>query len=195
MPVLATTSRHKKPYRQPITCSARRRPAPDGKLVALGDGYPAQLQRRNQQAGDEQGEKTRLGRMPMAPKPLYEPEVVARAIVHAAQRPQREIPIEGSAALFILGQRFAPAVMDFVLSRDFMMFAQQQTELANRGVDNLDRSSSGVGQTHSQRLESSTKVSSVKQRSYFTEVVWQQPLVKRGLLAGGVAALVWRLLR
>lgn len=47
----------------------------------------------------------------------YAPEVVARTIVHAAQHPQREIPVGGSALSFILGQRFAPALMDKMMAR------------------------------------------------------------------------------
>jgi NAD(P)-dependent dehydrogenase (short-subunit alcohol dehydrogenase family) len=142
-----------------------------------------------------QNARTKLDRMPMPPKPLYAPQVVARAIVHAAQRPQREVPVGGSAAMFILGQRFAPALMDLLLSRNVALHDQQLTELPNLGEDNLDRASGGGGEAHSSRLESSEKVHSIKDRSYFTELVWQRPRVLRGLLAGGAIALARRLLR
>jgi NAD(P)-dependent dehydrogenase (short-subunit alcohol dehydrogenase family) len=137
---------------------------------------------------------TKLPRMPMPPKPLYAPETVARAIVHVAGHPrgQREVPVGGSAAMFLLGQRFAPALMDFVLSRRNGMADQQQTELSPVDGDNLVRPAD-PHTTGSKRLESSSKVGSVKKRSYVTELVWQHPMAKRAVLLaglGGAAALV-----
>lgn len=139
--------------------------------------------------------RSKLGRLPRAPKPLYAPEVVARAIVQAARRPQREIPVGGSAALFLLGQRFMPGVMDFLLTRDAVMFDQQVTELPDVPEDNLDRPSTGPGRPASDRLESSDKVGRIKPRSLFTEIVWQRPAVKRALVGGALGAVAWGVLR
>lgn len=137
--------------------------------------------------------RTRLPRMPMPPKPLYAPEVVARAIVYAARHPRaREIPVGGSATMFILGQRFAPTVMDFLFSRKSTLLDQQQTELPTAHEDNLDGPPPGVQQTRSRQLESSNKIRKIKERSLFTEVVWQHPTVKRALAMtamGGATAV------
>lgn len=133
--------------------------------------------------------RNRLPRMPMPPKPLYGPEVVARAIVYAARHPRaREIPVGGSAAMFILGQRFAPAVMDFLFSRKPALLNQQQTELPAVPEDNLDGPPAEPQQTRSWRLESSKKIRKIKERSLFTELVWQHPMIKRALVMTATAS-------
>lgn len=53
---------------------------------------------------------TRLGVEPHAPQPIYEPEIVARAIVDAAERPQPEIIVGGGGAALIALKRFAPRI-------------------------------------------------------------------------------------
>jgi hypothetical protein len=142
--------------------------------------------------------RTRLPRMPIAPKPLYAPETVARAITEIARRPRgREVPVGGSAALFILGQRFAPGLMDFLLSRSKALLDAQQTELPAVAEDNLDGPPTGPQEASSARLESSDKVHRVRQRSRTTELVWLHPAVKRTLVAtgaGGAAILGCRAL-
>jgi NAD(P)-dependent dehydrogenase (short-subunit alcohol dehydrogenase family) len=135
--------------------------------------------------------KTKLEHLPKPPPPLYAPEVVARTIVHAARHPQREIPVGGSAAQFILGQRFAPALMDFLLSRRVSAVKGQQTDQPNPGTHNLEEPQ-GPG-TARGRVEDS--VSSVKERSPFTELVWQRPAVKRALIGAVIAALGWAVAR
>lgn len=134
---------------------------------------------------------TKLPDLPKPPPPLYAPDVVARAIVHAAQHPQRELPVGGSAAQFILGQRFAPALMDWALSRRFAAVKGQQSGQPNPGTDNLGAPLPGG--TERGRIERS--VSKVKERSRFTELVWQRPAVKRGLVGAAAAALAWAVAR
>jgi NADP-dependent 3-hydroxy acid dehydrogenase YdfG len=134
---------------------------------------------------------TKLEHLPKPPPPLYAPEVVARAIVHAAAHPQREIPVGGSAAQFILGQRFAPALMDFLLSRRFTAVKGQLTDQPNPGADNLEQAQGPA--TARGRVEKS--FSSVKERSPFTELVWQRPAVRRALVGAGLAALGWSIAR
>jgi short-subunit dehydrogenase len=50
------------------------------------------------------------------PPPAYSPELVADAILHAAQHPRREIVVGGVGALQILGERMAPHLLDKVSS-------------------------------------------------------------------------------
>jgi hypothetical protein len=99
--------------------------------------------------------------------------------------------VGGSAAQFILGQRFAPALMDFLLSRRVSAVKGQQTDQPNPGTHNLEEPQ-GPG-TARGRVEDS--VSSVKERSPFTELVWQRPAVKRALIGAGIAALGWAVAR
>jgi NAD(P)-dependent dehydrogenase (short-subunit alcohol dehydrogenase family) len=135
--------------------------------------------------------RTKLERLPKPPPPLYAPEVVARAILHASEHPQRELPVGGSAAQFMVGQRFAPSLMDWLLSRRFAAVKAQQTDLPNPPSDNLG----GPVPGGSERGAVQQSVSSVKERSLFTELVWQRPAVKRGLIGAALAAIGWAVAR
>ncbi|ACA18627.1 short-chain dehydrogenase/reductase SDR [Methylobacterium sp. 4-46] len=51
-------------------------------------------------------------REPMLPPPVYPPEEVANAILHAAVHPQRDIFVGGAGKLFVMGKEFAPGAYD-----------------------------------------------------------------------------------
>jgi hypothetical protein len=59
-------------------------------------------------------------RMPGHPRPvppIYQPEVIARAVLDAARRPRREAWVGWSAAKAIIGQRLVPGLLDRYLAR------------------------------------------------------------------------------
>jgi NAD(P)-dependent dehydrogenase (short-subunit alcohol dehydrogenase family) len=62
-----------------------------------------------------------LNRLPNHPQPvppIYQPEVVARAILHAAEHPRRrEYWVGGSTVGTLLGDKFAPGLLDRYLAR------------------------------------------------------------------------------
>ncbi len=69
--------------------------------------------------------------------PIYQPEVAARAIVHAAEHPERkEYWVGGMTAATIMGQRAVPALLDRYLARTGVK-SQLTTEKAPTGVSNL----------------------------------------------------------
>lgn len=55
-----------------------------------------------------------MEREPTLPPPIYAPEVVARAILHAAVHPQRDIYIGGAAKLMAATKEFAPGAFDYL---------------------------------------------------------------------------------
>lgn len=57
--------------------------------------------------------------------PIYQPEVIARAVLYAARRHPRELWIAGSAIKAIVGQRFLPGLADRYLGR--VGYRAQQT--------------------------------------------------------------------
>lgn len=59
------------------------------------------------------------------PKPLYAPELVAEAILSAAEHPRRDIYVGATAKLMSLGARFAPRWLDRYLEQS--MFQQQRS--------------------------------------------------------------------
>src|SRR5215471_15945567 len=63
--------------------------------------------------------------VPALPPPLYAPEVVARVIVHCAERPVRDVVVGGSGRVQIAVGRMAPRLADQYLER--LLFDQQKT--------------------------------------------------------------------
>lgn len=59
--------------------------------------------------------RTKIGTLPQAPPPMYQPGIVAKAICAAAQKPIPEIIVGGGGLLFALGKRFAPHPTDAFL--------------------------------------------------------------------------------
>src|SRR3954464_12983858 len=49
-----------------------------------------------------------MEREPTLPPPIYRPEEVANAILHAAVHPQRDIFVGGGGRLLVMGKEFAP---------------------------------------------------------------------------------------
>ncbi|MFJ8806658.1 SDR family oxidoreductase [Streptomyces sp. NPDC102490] len=61
---------------------------------------------------------TRLPRHPRPVAPVYQPEVAARAVLHAADHPERRVYwVGGSTVATLLGQKFAPGLLDRYLAR------------------------------------------------------------------------------
>lgn len=69
--------------------------------------------------------RTKLGVKPMGMPPFYEPEVLADAIVYAAEHPTREIIAGGAGKLMISLQKLAPQLFDTLMERSG--FAGQRT--------------------------------------------------------------------
>jgi NAD(P)-dependent dehydrogenase (short-subunit alcohol dehydrogenase family) len=73
--------------------------------------------------------KSRLPNLPQPVPPIYEPEVGARVILHAARTssPRREYWVGGSTVKAIVGQKFIPGVLDLYLGKTGYK-AQQRAE-------------------------------------------------------------------
>jgi hypothetical protein len=80
---------------------------------------------------------SKLRRHPQPIPPIYQPEVAARAIVYAAEHPERkEYWVGASTAATLLAQRVAPALVDRYLARTGVS-SQQTDEKPPSGVSNL----------------------------------------------------------
>jgi NAD(P)-dependent dehydrogenase (short-subunit alcohol dehydrogenase family) len=70
---------------------------------------------------------SRLPRKAQPVPPIYQPEIPARAILYAADHPKRrEYWVGGSTVLTLLGDKFAPGLLDRYLART--AFGSQQTD-------------------------------------------------------------------
>jgi NAD(P)-dependent dehydrogenase (short-subunit alcohol dehydrogenase family) len=74
--------------------------------------------------------KSTLPDHPMPVAPIYQPEVGARALVHAAEHPRRSMWVGLSTAYTVLGNRAIPALLDRYLARTG--YSGQQSPQDNR---------------------------------------------------------------
>ncbi len=61
--------------------------------------------------------RQKLGLQPQPVPPIYQPELVAEAILYCAERPQRELPVSWAAQKLLWGQKLSPRAGDLVLRR------------------------------------------------------------------------------
>ncbi len=70
--------------------------------------------------------RSRLPNHPQPVPPIFQPEVIARAVLYVADHPTRELWVGWSAVKAILGQKLAPGLLDRYLGR--MGYSAQQTD-------------------------------------------------------------------
>ncbi|MEW6494219.1 MAG: SDR family oxidoreductase [Cyanobacteriota bacterium] len=64
--------------------------------------------------------RTKLGVKPMGMPPIYQPHLVAEAILRAAEHPTRDVVVGGAGKMMLLGQRLSPHLMDtYMLATGF----------------------------------------------------------------------------
>lgn len=81
--------------------------------------------------------RNRLPRHPRPVPPVYQPELMAKAVLHAIEHPARELWVGWPTVKAILGQKLIPGLLDGYLGR--MAYDAQQTDrLQHRHQDNLD---------------------------------------------------------
>jgi NAD(P)-dependent dehydrogenase (short-subunit alcohol dehydrogenase family) len=112
--------------------------------------------------------------------PIYEPEVAARAILHAAKHPRRELFVGWPTLLAVWGQKFVPNVMDWWLGRTGFKSQQTDEPLPDR-PDNLD---APVDEDQDRGAHGRFDARA-KERSLQLELS-----LHRGLVAGAAAAVV-----
>lgn len=61
--------------------------------------------------------RTKIGVKPVGAPPIYQPSVVAEAILYAAEHPVRDILAGGAAKGIVQGQRLSPRMLDAALTR------------------------------------------------------------------------------
>lgn len=119
------------------------------------------------------------GKTPRPIAPVYQPQVVAEAIIHASEHPKREIFAGGAGKGMDLGGRFAPGLVDFFLRRGNAGERVQQEEKPDDGVDNLFEPVEGPGETTGRWSGES------RAKSFYTSVI--ETRRARAALVGALA--------
>ncbi|MGI8422668.1 MAG: SDR family oxidoreductase [Chloroflexota bacterium] len=132
--------------------------------------------------------RSKLGVKPQPVAPVYEPRVVAQAIVHAAERPQRNITVGGAGKALSVLQRVSEGALDRYMSQGRRMEGQQKSADPDDGRDNVFEASVGRGSVTGSfgRHSSST--------SFYTTALEQHPRRKAllGLAAAGAGLVLLR---
>src|SRR3954447_10634076 len=89
--------------------------------------------------------RSKLGVKPMPIPPIYEPRVVAEALVFACVHPRREIVVGGAGKALVLGERLSASLLDRYMLFRGQMFNKQKTTQPDDGQDNLFQPSRGSG--------------------------------------------------
>jgi short-subunit dehydrogenase len=129
--------------------------------------------------------------LPMQPKnppPLYAPEIVAEAILHAAERPVRELTVGGSGRLLEALDHWLPGTMDRIMAQFLPRMQQSGTPARDRAP--------GLYTAAGEARERSGDAHFVFERSAYTAAA-RYPLAMLGmaLLAAGALAFAGGLLR
>jgi short-subunit dehydrogenase len=118
--------------------------------------------------------RSKMGVRPDPVSIVYDPRVVARAIVRAVERPRRDVYVGGIGRALALGQRLSPRAVDAYMQQNGRMWREQITNEPDHDESNLYRSPE----------ESSIDgkfVGRARRRSVYTEVTSSPGL--KGVLA------------
>ena len=70
--------------------------------------------------------KTRMPRQPQPVPPIYQPEVIAKAIVWASRHRRRELWVGWPTVKAIVGEQFIPGLLDHYLASDRLFLSTDQ---------------------------------------------------------------------
>ena len=128
--------------------------------------------------------RSRMGVKPKPVPPVYEPSVVAGAILAVAQRPQDEVVVGAGGKMLTLVERLAPRLADQLLLGAGKTWSKQRTSQADDGTDNLFTASSGPGAVDGDFG------SKAKSSSLYTELFELHPQrIRLALAAAGLLGL------
>ena len=125
--------------------------------------------------------RTRMGVEPRAMFPVYEPSLVAEAILYAAAHPVRDIVAGDGGKVLTVLQRISPTLLDRLMLAGGAAFKLQQRDEPARPGDNLFTPMNEAGATTGEYTHRSTNFSP------FTRHLEPYPNRKRLLLAAAAA--------
>ncbi len=80
---------------------------------------------------------SKIGVLPRPAGPVYKPEMVAEAIVYAAEHPQKNVYVGGGGKLFGMMERISPVLTDKVMTAGGAMFHAQESTRPDNGETTL----------------------------------------------------------
>jgi len=125
---------------------------------------------------------------PELPAPLYAPEVVADAILFAAEHPQRDIFVGGASKLFSTQGHVMPRMLDKVMN--LLMFKQQQKDQPS-----LPGRTDALYQPNGTELQQRQggHASQIHETSAYTYLTTRGKPLALSLLVGGALFAAWKM--
>lgn len=133
--------------------------------------------------------RSKMRYKPMPIPPIYDPGVVAEAIVHSLEHPSREVFVGGSGKLFEAAERVSPALVDAYLRQGNRGVEQQLSDRPDEGRDNVFAPFDGPGAMRGDWPAES------KQSSIYTKVMELHPArtaIVAAATLGAASLAVWR---
>lgn len=130
--------------------------------------------------------RTRLPGHPQPVPPIYQPEVIARAVLHVARHPTRELWIAWSTVKAILGQRVIPGLLDRYLGRIGYRVQQADRPPEPGRPDNLEAPVPGDMGAHGE-FDAEARA-----RSFSTWLRLRRGPIAAALAAAGLGVAAWR---
>lgn len=125
---------------------------------------------------------------PRLPPPVYAPEIVANAILYAAQHPRRDVFVGGPAKMSAMGAYYAPRLLDKVNQRATYRNQQSEQFSSPSRTDALYEPDPSAALR--QRDESIDKV--VESCPYTAVSMRSKPILMSALIGGGALLAAWQ---
>ena len=115
--------------------------------------------------------KNYLDVVPRLPPPVYAPEIVAEAILYAAEHPKRDIYVGGASKMLSSTSRFAPGLLDKFMARFGKTMTTTDQPVRGRDEHSLYSPSAGCASAKAPIRTSSSRASTRRQPSIPTRRV------------------------
>ncbi len=128
--------------------------------------------------------KNYMDRLPKHAPPAYAPDTVARAIVHAAEKPTRDVVVGGGGKAFISMEHWTPGLLDKFMETAFAKMEKSDQPPRPRAQNGLARSAGEL-------KERGNYPGYTRKTSFYTNAVLNPVLTTAALLGAGVGLAAW----
>lgn len=134
--------------------------------------------------------KNYMDKEPALPPPIYAPEIVAEAILHAAQHPKRDVFVGGAAKMISAGSRLMPRLFDRYMRA--AMFRQQKSPV---GAEAGRRDALHAPNPAHELRQRQGMPGHIHERSLYTAASLRKTPLLTALLGGGALLAAYSLSR
>ncbi|MDB5747778.1 MAG: short-chain dehydrogenase [Massilia sp.] len=135
--------------------------------------------------------KNYMEKEPALPPPVYAPEIVARAILHCAQHPKRDVFVGGASKMISSSNATMPRMLDHFMNASMYRLQKSKADKMPGRRDALH----APDPTQTLRERQGMTERSVRETSVYTAVSLNKKPLAAALLGGGALLAAWGLAR